>query len=67
MNTAIELKELRIKHGLTQAEVAGLAGIERTSLIRIEKDRGGSTTLRTLTLVAAALGYEVQIKFVRKL
>jgi len=63
-DTHLVLKELRLKHNMTQAEVAKLSGLGLRTVLRLEQ-RADVTTLRNLELAAAALGYEVQIKFVR--
>jgi transcriptional regulator with XRE-family HTH domain len=48
------IKVVRAKRGLTQDELAELAGLNRVHLYRIETGRQ-STTLRTLKIIADAL------------
>src|SRR5712671_1753062 len=52
---AMQVVELREKHGLTQAQLAELSGIDQADISRIER---GSTspTARTLQRIAEALG-----------
>lgn len=57
------IKALRKMRRLTQAQLADLAGLERTSITNIE--RGNQTlTVVTINAIAAALGYEVRVQFV---
>jgi transcriptional regulator with XRE-family HTH domain len=65
MELHLELKELRLKHKLSQVEVGERAGLSRKTVIGVEQ--GNTLTVKTLEVLAAAIGYEVQIKFVRKL
>jgi transcriptional regulator with XRE-family HTH domain len=61
----LELKELRLKHNISQTEVAARCGLSRPSITAIEQGRQ-PMNLTTLSAFADALGYEVQIKFVLK-
>ena len=63
-DTHLVLKELRLKHNLPQVEIAERCDLTRSSITNIESGRQ-TLTLKTLEAYAAALGYEVQIKFVR--
>jgi transcriptional regulator with XRE-family HTH domain len=57
------IKALRKLRGMTQVELAALCGLERTSIVNIE--RGNQTlTVVTINAIAAALGYEVRVQFV---
>lgn len=59
------LRALRKMRGMTQAEVAEAAGLERTSVTNIE--RGNQMlNVRTVTEIANALGYDVRVKFIRR-
>jgi transcriptional regulator with XRE-family HTH domain len=64
MKVHLELKELRLAANLPQVEVAERCGLTRTSITNIESGRQ-PLSLVTLEAIAAALGYEVQIKFIR--
>ncbi|MCB1257405.1 MAG: helix-turn-helix transcriptional regulator [Microthrixaceae bacterium] len=57
---AMQVIELRERHGLTQAELAERSGIDQCDISRIER---GATSPRTRTLkrIAAALGAELRL------
>jgi transcriptional regulator with XRE-family HTH domain len=59
------IKAMRKMARMTQAELAKFSGLERTSITNIERGNQQLTS-RTLNDIADALGYEVQVKFVRK-
>jgi len=59
------IKALRKMSGMTQLELAQASGLERTSITNIERGNQALTS-KTLHDIADALGYEVQIKFMRK-
>lgn len=50
--------------GLTQAELAARVGLERTSITNIEGGRQ-VLTATTINAIAAALGYRVEVRFVK--
>ncbi len=50
---------------MTQEEVASAAGISRSSLARFESGRH-NPTLEGLLKIADAMGYRVEIRFVKK-
>jgi transcriptional regulator with XRE-family HTH domain len=50
----------RVSQGLSQAQIARAAGITPTALSRIETGKA-SPTLRTLDLIAAALGHSLTL------
>lgn len=56
----------RLRH-VSQTELAGVTGVSRTSIQNIEQsktfqnDEAGNTTLRTLFLIAQALGVEPSV------
>jgi len=52
------IKELRQERGLTQQQLAELAGVDKVTLIRIETGRG-NPTVETLGKLATALGVEM--------
>jgi len=58
----LQIKDLRIKKGLTQAELAESTGIERTSIVRIENGSQGLNVHRAHKL-AQALGCTVDDLF----
>jgi transcriptional regulator with XRE-family HTH domain len=51
-----DMRELRLRQNLTQAEVARRANIDRTTVVRIEAGEGGS--IGSLIQIARALGRE---------
>ena len=51
-----QLRELRRARGLTQAELAGLAGISLTTVARLDRRHLVSCRGRTAARLAAALG-----------
>ncbi|PAU55290.1 transcriptional regulator [Pseudomonas sp. PIC25] len=55
-----EIRQLRLKRGLTQAELAGMAGITRQKLIEVEKGHG-TVALNFYTRVIASLEGELQV------
>ncbi|HEY1756584.1 MAG TPA: helix-turn-helix transcriptional regulator [Bryobacteraceae bacterium] len=56
---ADRIKKIRKAKGITQEQLAELAGLNRTHLYRLESGKQ-SMTLRTLKLVADALNVRVQ-------
>lgn len=52
------VQAIRKARGLTQSELADLAGVEQPTISKLERG-SDSMTLRTLTRVAEALGVEV--------
>lgn len=57
------LKALRLMRKMTQARVAELAGVERTSITNIETGRQ-TLNVQTINAIAGALGYTVHVQFV---
>ena len=60
--TAVKIRKLREKAGLTQTELAQLMGSTQPAIARLETG-GGNPNLDTLNKIAAAIGYEVSITF----
>lgn len=57
---AMQIIELRERHGLTQAELAERCGIDQGDISRIERGATNPTT-RTLQRIAAALDADVRL------
>lgn len=57
---AVQVIELREKHGLTQAELAERCGIDQGDISRIERG-ATSPTARTLQRIAEALEADVRL------
>lgn len=60
-----QVARLRIKIGLTQAQLAEIVGTKQPSIARLENGEG-SPSLSFLEKVAEALGAEVQVHLVPK-
>ncbi len=61
-----EILKARAAAGLTQAEVAARIGTTQSVVARLESDIGKhSPSIATLKRYASALGYRVQVRFVK--
>ncbi|WP_047998600.1 helix-turn-helix domain-containing protein [Lactiplantibacillus herbarum] len=60
--SAVTLMKAREKAGLTQRELAVKAAIPQSTVARIE--RGGNTSIDTMSKIAVALGKRIELKFV---
>ena len=58
------IKAMRKVRGLTQAQLASAAGLERTSVTNIELGNQ-MLNVKTINAIAAALGYEVHVQFIK--
>ena len=59
MNLGLAVKSLRIKAGLTQAQLAEKAGVNQSSISRLERSRQ-SVTVTKFARIAQALGVKEQ-------
>lgn len=57
-----KIKTLREEKKLTQEELARTCGISRVTLGKIEQGKLGSTSVKTLDLILAKLGFEIEFK-----
>ena len=57
---AVQIIEMRERHGLTQSELADRCGIDQGDISRIERG-ATSPTARTLQRIAEAMGAEVRL------
>lgn len=57
-----KIKTLREEKKLTQEELATSCGISRVTLGKIEQGKLGNTSVKTLDLVLAKLGFEIEFK-----
>lgn len=57
---AVQVMDLREKHGLTQAQLAQLSGMSQADISRIERGSTSPTT-RTLQRIADALDADVRL------
>ena len=58
----MRIKFLRKEKGLTQKQLAELAGLSRVTLGKLERESNGAITLKTLDIILDALGYELSFK-----
>ena len=54
-----QLRAIRLAKGITTYKLAELTGLKQPNIVRAEK--GGGLTLATLTKIAGALGYRLEI------
>lgn len=64
LDPAYQIASLRIRAGLTQAQLAELVGTKQSSIARLESGRQ-QPTIQFLRKLGAALGYRLQLNFVR--
>lgn len=57
-----KIKKLREEKKLTQEELATVCGISRVTLGKIEQGKLGNTSVKTLDLILAKLGFEIEFK-----
>ncbi|QGZ66319.1 helix-turn-helix transcriptional regulator [Paraburkholderia acidisoli] len=60
-----QLRDLRVKEGVTQTDLAKSVGLNRTSITNIESLRQ-KLTMDNLICIADALDYRVEVKFVKR-
>lgn len=58
------LRTIRKRAGLTQKELAALAGVRQATIAEIES--GKNCTITTLTKIVEAIGGSIQIKYNKK-
>lgn len=54
-----KIKEFREKQGITQEELSNKSGVSRAIIASLENDDNASTTTKTLSKIAQALGVPV--------
>ncbi len=54
-----KIKEVREKQGITQEELSNKSGVSRAIIASLENDDSASTTTKTLSKIAQALGVPV--------
>jgi len=59
LRIAYEIREARLKNGLTQKELAAKAGVTQQMLSRVENAATPNVTLNTISQICSALGMEV--------
>jgi len=58
----MKIKSLRKEKGLTQKQLAEIAGLSRVTLGKLERGQVGSITLKTIDIILDALGYEIDFE-----
>lgn len=60
-----QIKILRETKRLTQEQLASVCGISRVTLGKIERGELGNTSVKTLDIILASLGLEMDFKTIR--
>ena len=60
-----QIKTLRETKRLTQEQLASVCGISRVTLGKIERGELGNTSVKTLDIILASLGLEIDFKTIR--
>ena len=60
-----QIKTLRETKKLTQEQLASKCGISRVTLGKIERGKLGNTSVKTLDIILASLGLEMDFKTIR--
>ena len=60
-----QIKVLREAKKLTQEQLAIKCGISRVTLGKIERGELGNTSVKTLDIILASLGLEIEFKTIR--
>ena len=58
----LKIKFLRKEKGLTQKQLAEIAGLSRVTLGKLERGQIGSITLKTIDIILDVLDYEIDFK-----
>lgn len=57
-----QVKILREEKKLTQDELSKICGISRVTLGKVERGELGNTSVKTLDIILATLGFEIEFK-----
>ena len=60
-----QIKTLREAKKLTQEQLATKCGISRVTLGKVERGELGNTSVKTLDIILASLGLEIEFKTIR--
>ncbi|CAM3849631.1 helix-turn-helix domain-containing protein [Arcobacter cloacae] len=60
-----QIRTLREAKKLTQEQLATKCGISRVTLGKIERGELGNTSVKTLDIILASLGLEIEFKTIR--
>ena len=60
-----QIKTLREAKKITQEQLASKCGISRVRLGKVERGELGNTSVKTLDIILASLGLEIEFKTIR--
>lgn len=60
-----QIKTLREAKKLTQEQLASKCGISRVTLGKVERGELGNTSVKTLDIILASLGFEIEFKTIQ--
>ena len=60
-----QIKTLRESKKITQEQLASKCGISRVTLGKVERGELGNTSVKTLDIILASLGLEIEFKTIR--
>lgn len=60
-----QIKTLREAKKITQEQLATKCGISRVTLGKVERGELGNTSVKTLDIILASLGLEIEFKTIR--
>ena len=60
-----QIKTLREAKKITQEQLASKCGISRVTLWKVERGELGNTSVKTLDIILASLGLEIEFKTIR--
>ena len=60
-----QIKTLREAKKITQEQLASKCGISRVTLGKVERGELGNTSVKTLDIILASLGLEIEFKSIR--
>ncbi len=60
-----QIKTLREAKKMTQEELSKICGISRVTLGKVERGELGNTSVKTLDIILASLGLEIEFKTIQ--
>ena len=60
-----QIKTIREAKKITQEQLASKCGISRVTLGKVERGELGNTSVKTLDIILASLGLEIEFKTIR--
>ena len=61
----LQIKTLREAKKMTQEELSKICGISRVTLGKVERGELGNTSVKTLDIILASLGLEIEFKTIQ--